>query len=148
MVRRGKFGRFVGCDKYPDCKTIVNVPKTGILKFTGKVDDETGFPIIEAGTGRKKATVTLAENKKDDTPVEKKYPEQDMVCPTCKEGKMILRKSFYGEFLGCSGYPKCQTMMKIVKGVVDVANPIVKKPGDKKKKVVKKKVAKKKKVKK
>ena len=30
MVRRGRFGRFVGCDKYPDCKTIINIP---ILKY-------------------------------------------------------------------------------------------------------------------
>ena len=49
-----------------------------------------------------------------------------MTCPTCKEGKMVLRKSFYGEFLGCNNYPKCQTMMKIVEGKVDVKNPVVK----------------------
>ncbi|PIN76355.1 DNA topoisomerase I [Candidatus Woesearchaeota archaeon CG10_big_fil_rev_8_21_14_0_10_36_11] len=143
MIRRGKFGRFVGCDKYPECKTIINVPKTGKLKFTGETDEKTGFPVIEAGTGRQKATVTLTENNSNE-PTERKYPEQDMVCPTCKEGKMILRKSFYGEFLGCSRYPTCQTMMKIVKGKVDSANPIVKKPGDTPKKVVKKKASRKK----
>jgi len=150
MVRRGKYGRFVGCNKYPDCKTIVNVPKTGALKFTGQVDETTGFPIIEAGTGKRKATVTLAENKKEES-TEQKYKEEGMTCPTCNESKMKLRKSFYGEFLGCSGYPKCQTMMKISKdGVVDVDKPIVKdpnakKPVSKKKKVVKKKIVKKKK---
>jgi DNA topoisomerase I len=150
MVRRGKFGRFVSCDKYPDCKTIVNVPKTGPLKFTGAVDEKTNFPIIEAGTGRKKATVTLAENVKSDEPVEKKYPEQDMLCPTCKEGKMKLRKSFYGFFLGCSGYPKCKTLMNIKDDIVDTAHPVVKTNEKKvtKKKIVKKKVTKKKTVKK
>ncbi|MBU1623057.1 MAG: topoisomerase DNA-binding C4 zinc finger domain-containing protein [Nanoarchaeota archaeon] len=65
-----------------------------------------------------------------------------MTCPTCNEGKMVLRKSFYGEFLGCNNYPTCQTMMKIVKGKVDLANPIVK-TGEAKKKVVKKKTSKK-----
>jgi len=28
-VRHGKFGAFLGCSKYPDCKGIVNIPKKG-----------------------------------------------------------------------------------------------------------------------
>jgi DNA topoisomerase I len=157
-VRKGKFGRFVGCDKYPDCKTIFNIPKTGMIKFTGSQCEECKHPIIEAGSGRSKRkncinTDCKSREEKDGdnvnapkTPTgagEKKYPEEGMVCPTCKEGQMVLRKSFYGEFLGCNNYPKCQTMMKIKAGVVDKDNPIVKKPGDKKKKAKKKTVKKK-----
>ncbi|NQV91514.1 DNA topoisomerase I [Candidatus Woesearchaeota archaeon] len=153
-VRRGKFGRFVGCDKYPDCKTIINIPNTGAVKFTGKMDEESGWPIVSLGTGRKKQDVVLQPNdQKKDEPVEKKYPEQDMTCPTCNVGKMVLRKSYYGEFLGCNNYPKCQTLMNIKDGKVDVDKPIVKKPVEKKatvkktaakKATVKKKPAKKK----
>jgi len=137
MVRRGRFGRFVGCDKYPDCKTIINIPKTGKIKFTGELD-ENGLPIVEAGTGRAKRKVALQVHKKEE-PTEKKYPEEGMSCPTCKEGQMKLRKSFYGEFLGCNNYPKCQTLMNIKDGKVDTANPVVKKPGEKKAKKKKKK---------
>ncbi len=144
MVRRGRFGRFVGCDKYPDCKTIINIPKTGKIKFTGELD-ENGLPIVEAGTGRAKRKVALQVHKKEEN-TEKKYSEEGMSCPTCKEGQMKLRKSFYGEFLGCNNYPKCQTLMNIKEGKVDTTNPVVKKPGEKKakkKKNVKKKVNKK-----
>ena len=63
------------------------------------------------------------------------------VTPNCKKGKMILRKSFYGEFLGCDNYPRCKTMMKIVDGAVDTT-PITPRP--KKKKAAKKKATKKK----
>lgn len=42
-----------------------------------------------------------------------------MTCPACGEGKMVLRKGFYGEFLGCNNFPKCKTMMKITGGKVD-----------------------------
>ncbi len=52
MVRRGKFGRFVGCDNYPDCKTIFNVPKTGPLKYSGVECEHCKHPIIEAGKGK------------------------------------------------------------------------------------------------
>ena len=129
MVRRGKFGRFVGCDKYPDCKTIFNVPKAGMLKYLS-TDEKTNTPRVEVGSGRSKQAVTLQQaNQEDKTKTEnqpKKYPEEGMTCPTCNQGKMVLRKSFYGEFLGCNNYPKCQTMMKIVGGIVDVKNPVVK----------------------
>ncbi len=140
MIRRGKYGRFVGCDKYPDCKTIMNIPKTGVVKFSGKMDDS-GWPIVEMGTGRKKVEVILQPKEKVDESAEKKYEEEGMVCPTCKKGKMKLRKSYYGEFLGCDNYPKCQTLMNIKKGKVDVENPVVKKAAKKpvKKKAVKKK---------
>ena len=149
MIRRGKFGRFVGCDKYPDCKTIMNIPNTGFAKFTGKMDEASGWPIVTLGTGRKKQDVVLQPtDEKKDEPVEKKYPEQDMICPTCNVGKMVLRKSYYGEFLGCNNYPKCQTLMNIKDGKVDVEKPIVKKPVEKKavaKKTADKKVVAKKK---
>ena len=35
-------------------------------------------------------------------------------CPNC-DGNLIVRKSFYGEFLGCSNYPKCRTTERINK---------------------------------
>ncbi len=127
MVRRGKFGRFVGCDKYPECKTIYNIPKTGFIKFSGNTDEKSGNPIVEVRSKRGKQAITLqqAGEEKEKTS-EQKYPEEGMICPTCNQGKMVLRKSFYGEFLGCNNYPKCKTMMKILKGKVDVNNPIVK----------------------
>ncbi len=133
MVRRGKFGRFVGCDNYPDCKTIFNVPKTGALKYIEECS-KCKHAIIESGTGRSKRKACINPNcpsKLEDGvtvegKVERSYPEENMACPTCNEGKMVLRKSFYGSFLGCNNYPKCQTMMKITNGKVDVANPIVK----------------------
>jgi len=35
------------------------------------------------------------------------------VCPTCG-GKLVMRKGKFGEFIGCSNYPKCQFTQKIV----------------------------------
>lgn len=33
------------------------------------------------------------------------------ICPRCK-GKLVLRNSKYGEFYGCSNYPKCKYILK------------------------------------
>ena len=34
-------------------------------------------------------------------------------CPKCKEGKLVLRKSIYGSFYGCSRFPKCRCTEKL-----------------------------------
>lgn len=40
--------------------------------------------------------------------------ESDQVCPNCG-AKMLVRESRFGEFLGCSRYPDCKTIVKIEK---------------------------------
>ena len=40
------------------------------------------------------------------------YCEKYDICPKCG-GKLILRKSKYGEFLGCSNFPKCTFTMNL-----------------------------------
>ena len=131
MVRKGKFGRFIVCDKYPECKTTANVPNKGQIKFLQEQCEHCQFPLIEIGSGRGKQknclNVDCPGKKNGNGNIKgKAYPEEGMTCPTCHQGKMVLRKSFYGEFLGCNNYPQCQTMMKIINGKVDSANPIVK----------------------
>lgn len=37
--------------------------------------------------------------------------QQGMICPWCKK-ELVLRKGKYGEFYGCSGYPKCTFVRK------------------------------------
>ena len=50
---------------------------------------------------------------------QKKHPDADKIkekpCPKCKEGTMVLRKSMYGQFLGCNKFPKCRTIEKLPK---------------------------------
>ena len=38
-------------------------------------------------------------------------PEEAKVCPNCG-AIMVKRRSAYGYFWGCSGYPKCKTIVK------------------------------------
>jgi DNA topoisomerase-1 len=46
----------------------------------------------------------------------------DQVCPNC--GKpMVVRSSRYGEFLGCSGYPECKTILRPEAAKVEVPCP-------------------------
>jgi len=146
MIRTAKKTgkKFVGCNNYPNCKTIFNLPSVKFIKTIPDQPEDDGSINVFAGKSEGNLRKIPINNEKEETSNEKKYSEEGMVCPNCKEGKMKLRKSFYGEFLGCDNYPKCKTMMKITNGNVDI-EPIVfaKKKTVKKKSTIKKETIKK-----
>ncbi|CAN2189948.1 SF1_C_UvrD domain containing protein [Candidatus Nanopelagicaceae bacterium] len=49
--------------------------------------------------------VTLAIDNSDNSPV--------LLCPDCKKGVMVIKKGPYGQFLGCSTFPKCVNRLPI-----------------------------------
>lgn len=127
VVKTAKKSRqkFIACDKYPECKTIFKAPQNPIIKeVEGEPVDKDGKIWILTGKsegGRlQKVCINDETAKEEEKEIgHKMFKEEGMTCPVCKEGKMVLRKSFYGEFLGCNKYPECKTMMKIHQGKVD-----------------------------
>jgi ssDNA-binding Zn-finger/Zn-ribbon topoisomerase 1 len=71
-------------------------------------------------------------------------PEDRGECPKCGKGKMVLRKSIYGTFYGCSNYPKCRNIINADGSANEKKKKFVKKKAVKKKAVKKKTVKKKK----
>jgi DNA topoisomerase-1 len=47
QIRKSKFGKFIGCTGYPDCKTTFGLPKNAVVKPTGKTCTECGYPLVE-----------------------------------------------------------------------------------------------------
>lgn len=93
---------FVGCSNYPDCTTIYSIPKgTNFLK---KKCEKCGLPIISYGKPRQRACLD-ANCGKDLT--KKHDPEEVGECPECKK-PLLKRNGRFGEFIGCSGFPKCR----------------------------------------
>jgi len=89
FVRRtGKQKDFYGCNKFPKCKTIMNIG-----------DD--GNP-VQTKTSKSGAT--------------KKYEETGKDCPKCKTGKVVIKSSKFGKFLSCTEYSSgCKYTGKIEK---------------------------------
>ncbi|MFH1770721.1 MAG: DNA topoisomerase I [archaeon] len=114
LIKRGKFGRFVACDKYPDCKTTFNIPNSGFIKTSGNKCKDCKVPtILIKFKGRKETEECM--NPKCPSKEQEVAEEEERPCALCKKGVMKLRSSMYGKFYGCSNYPKCKNTEKIAK---------------------------------
>lgn len=83
IVKLGRFGKFLSCSNYPECKNAK--PLQG------------GAPV---------------EKTPEQIELEKKLAGKK--CDKCGS-PMEVKHGRYGDFLGCSGYPKCKNIQPIVK---------------------------------
>jgi len=87
LMRFGRFGTFVACSNYPECKYTRNLDEPATSGPTGAAG--------AAGNG-------------EAAPAEEEIPN----CQEC--GKpMQIRRSRFGSFWGCTGYPECKGIKKI-----------------------------------
>lgn len=117
MIKRGKFGRFVACSNYPECSVTFKLPSNGMVKTTANACEQCSHPKILIIKKRKKPQETCI-NPDCETKVTPEARKQisegeNKPCAKCGEGKMVLRKSVYGSFLGCNKFPKCRNIMKL-----------------------------------
>src|SRR5687767_10715015 len=89
VIKFGRFGQFLACSNYPECRTTREVAKPqGATASTSK--EEGGA--AAGGDGAAEAEE----------------------CDLC--GKpMALKRGRFGQFLGCTGYPECRNIRKISK---------------------------------
>ncbi|MFA6587138.1 MAG: type I DNA topoisomerase [Bacilli bacterium] len=123
VIRHGRFGDFVGCSNYPKCNYIEK-EKPEVVE--GKVCPKCGSPLVKRHSKKgdflgcsnypkcnymeDKAGNAITREKK---PVV--IPEDAPLCPRCHKGHLIVKKSRWGkDFVGCSAFPKCHFMAKIV----------------------------------
>ncbi len=121
-MRRGKFGAFAACNKYPDCKTIFSLPKNAFIKPAKKICEICGFPKVLAIKKARQPLEFCLNPKCQSKNVEGQAGEDAKAiakgevkrkCPKCNEGDIMLRSSIYGKFYGCSKYPKCRYTEKL-----------------------------------
>jgi DNA topoisomerase-1 len=124
MIRRGKFGRFIACDKYPDCKTTFKLPVNGMIEVSKEMCEHCQHPMIaikRKRSSKQNICINLECKSKqiEDLKLRKEADNVesgkiDKKCPKCGSN-LVLRKSIYGKFYGCSTFPKCRHIEKIEK---------------------------------
>lgn len=107
-IKMGRFGKFLACTNYPDCKNIKSLkdfaPNGGAPELTGDICPKCGSKTVyrEGKFGRFIGC--------------EKYPDCDFTkivtlglkCPKCSDGEVITRRTKRGKiFYGCNRYPDC-----------------------------------------
>jgi len=117
LERMGRYGLFVGCENYPDCKFIEK------RKKQPPKGEETDLPCPECGKplirvkSRRGITYYACGNAEECGrmfPADKASgkPITPEPCTECGE-PMVLRLSRGEPFLGCSAYPECRTTVSL-----------------------------------
>ena len=116
-LRLGKRGRFVGCSGYPECDYTRNANETeaeraaapGPEILEGRVCPKCESPlVIKSGPYGKFIGCSNYPKCRFIEPLEKPK-DTGVVCPECKKGSLIERKSRYGKlFYSCNTYPDCK----------------------------------------
>ncbi len=104
VMKRSRYGPFLACSGYPECKNIRRQPR-----------GEKG----KAAAGSKKKRARRAAGK-GEAPA-----ATGEVCELCGR-PMVVKKGRYGRFLGCSGYPECKNTRKLA---AEPAPPLESGPG-------------------
>ena len=121
-LRRGKFGAFVSCNKYPECKTIFSIPKNALIKSAKKDCEVCGFPKVLAIKKARQPLEFCLNPKCPSKNVEGEAGKQAKAiakgeikrkCPKCNKGDIVLRSSIYGKFYACNRFPKCRYTEKL-----------------------------------
>lgn len=118
VVRESRYGQFLGCSAYPKCKTVVTKnlgEKCPVPGCGGEIVEESPGSLKYKCSNEECTFVSRGKAEKSAGAESAPSPEvTDQPCPKC--GKpLVKRTGKYGEFLGCSGYPKCRTIINIRK---------------------------------
>jgi len=112
QLKRGRFGPFLGCTGYPECRNIRKIGKSGVAAPAPVPLDEKcpvdGAHLVKR-FGRYGEFISCSNYPKC------KYIKQETVGVSCSrpgcKGEIVVKKSKRGKaFYGCSEYPNCNVV--------------------------------------
>lgn len=105
VVKSGKYGRFIACDRYPECTATYKLPASGKVEVSDKICDVCQHPKVKMIRKAKRPQEVCIN---PDCPAKQLEDVELGKCPKCKEGELVVRKSIYGQFVACGRFPKCR----------------------------------------
>ena len=118
-LKRSKFGKFVACTNYPECKYTDKSDEEKQLQadFGGEKCPNCEDGVMEVKSGRFGPFLGCSNYPTCKTikKIENKTGEK---CPECQIGDMVMKKGKRGPFKACNRYPEC----KHIEGVKKKSN--------------------------
>ncbi|HKB81454.1 MAG TPA: type I DNA topoisomerase [Thermoanaerobaculia bacterium] len=119
VIKFGRFGEFMACSNYPECKTTKEIAKGDAAEAGDEtiICEKCGKPMTlkRSRFGQFFACTGYPEcrNTKDPRLLKANIPnEPQPPCELCGK-EMVLKSGRYGPFYSCSGYPECRNIRKI-----------------------------------
>jgi len=115
VLRRGRFGPFLACSGYPECKTTRKVTMSREGKAEAKADVLLDETCPQCGS-----RLAVKHGRFGEFTACSGYPKCRFVrmkdtgvkCPECDKGQLVERRSRRGKvFFGCATYPDCQFVL-------------------------------------
>ncbi len=106
VIKNGRFGKFIACSGYPECKNAKPINKgEAAEEKTGESCPTCGSPMVmKAGRFGKFIACSKYPECKTTKPILNKIGVQ---CPKCGKDIVERRSKKKRRFYGCSGYPDC-----------------------------------------
>lgn len=129
-IKFGRYGQFLACTNYPDCKTTRDIPKVhdeageeAHAEAAEEICDNCGKPMaMKRGRFGQFLACTGYPECKTTRKIQKggKFAAPDVVleesCPNC--GKhLVIKQGRFGPFTACSNYPECKYIKQETTGV-------------------------------
>ncbi|MEE8348856.1 MAG: type I DNA topoisomerase [Acidobacteriota bacterium] len=130
IIRWGRFGRFMACNKYPECKNSREIPKEGedAAQEAGapaeeQVCEKCGKPMVRkkgrfgeflACSGYPDCKNTKKILAAGDQAEDIEVPDEE--CPNCGS-KLVQKQGPFGPFVACGDYPDCKYIKQQTTGV-------------------------------
>jgi DNA topoisomerase-1 len=108
QVKLGRFGKFIGCPNYPECRYIRNMDGTERAEpeLLDELCPECGRQ-LQRRVGRYGPFVGCS-GYPECRYVKKEPPTSlGITCPQCKRGEIVEKRTRFGMFYGCDRYPEC-----------------------------------------
>ncbi len=115
-IKLGRYGRFLACTGYPECKYSRPLNENGEAAPEPETTDETcekcGSPmVIKQGRYGRFLGCSAYPKCRNIQPLEKPK-DTGVPCPECGKGTFLEKKSRRGKvFYSCSRYPKCKNAL-------------------------------------
>jgi DNA topoisomerase-1 len=110
IIKFGRFGKFLACSKYPECKNTKHIAANGEIEAPETTDEkcpecDSAMVVKRGRFGKFLACSKYPECKG----IKKILKLTGVKCPECKEGDIAERRSKRGRnFYSCSRYPDCK----------------------------------------
>lgn len=110
IVKMGRYGKFLACSGFPDCRNIKNLQKEGETNDAEKIDEkcpECGSA-LQAKRGRFGKFIGCSNYPKCKY-IKKEKKGTGITCPKCNKGEIVAKRSRRGKtFYACDQYPECK----------------------------------------